>query len=267
MRGGIEDHSGPRVWPRPSPRSNIPAPVVPFGRTAAIFDVDDSLLDGNAGTIFTWYLYSEKIMRPEVRSRIPRLIYEYARKRLSEQDMVEVGSRCHVGLRADEIKAHAHTCFHRHLRKRITTGAVRQIRKHLLSGHLVIVASGSPQYIIDEVGRHLRVHLAIGTRTRIVDGRATDQIIPPVVFREGKRAAVERLAEQFDIDLARAFLYSDSSADTPLFEMVGHPVVVNPKAPFRGVAERRGWEVVAWQERTRGALPPDTADEWGSWEG
>jgi phosphoserine phosphatase/GNAT superfamily N-acetyltransferase len=167
--------------------------MVPFGRTAAVFDVDDSLLDGNAGTIFTWYLYREKVMRPEVRSRIPRLIYEYARHRLSELDMVEVGSRCHEGLRADELKVHARTCFERHLRKRITSGAVRQIRKHLLSGHFVLVASGSPQYIIDEVGAHLRVHAALGTRTRVVDGRATDQILPPVVFREGKREAVERL--------------------------------------------------------------------------
>lgn len=48
--------------------------MVPFGRTAAIFDVDDSLLDGNAGTIFTWYLYSERVMRPEVRSRIPGIL-------------------------------------------------------------------------------------------------------------------------------------------------------------------------------------------------
>jgi len=241
--------------------------VVPFGRTAAIFDVDDSLLDGNAGTIFTWYLYSEKIMRPEMRARIPRIIYEYARRRLSEQDMVEVGSRCQQGLRADEIKAHAHACFHRHLRKRITTGAIRQIRKHLLSGHLVVVASGSPQYIIDEVGRHLRAHVAIGTRTRVVDGRATDQIVPPVVFRDGKRAVVERIADSYDIDLARSFVYSDSVADTPLFEAVGNPVVVNPKAPFRTVAERRGWDVVEWHERTKGQLPPDTADEWGSWDG
>jgi HAD superfamily hydrolase (TIGR01490 family) len=241
--------------------------VVPFGRTAAIFDVDDSLLDGNAGTIFTWYLYSEKIMRPEIRSRIPRVIYEYARKRLTEQDMVELGSRSQQGLRADELKAHAHACFERHLRKRITMGAVRQIRKHLLSGHLVVVASGSPQYIIDEIGRHLRAHVAIGTRTRIVDGRATDQIVPPVVFRAGKREAVERVAEQYDLDLSRSFLYSDSTADQPLFEAVGHPVVVNPKAPFRGEAERRGWEMVEWHERTKGALPPDTADEWGSWEG
>src|SRR5512142_2802908 len=213
--------------------------MVPFGRIAAVFDVDDSLLDGNAGTIFTWYLYSEKLMRPEMRAKIPRIIYEYARRRLTEQDMVEVGSRCQQGLRADELKAHAHACFHKHLRKRITMGAIRQVRKHLLSGHLVMIASGSPQYIIDEIGRHLRVHVAIGTRTRIVDGRATDQIIPPVVFRDGKRAAIERVAETYDVDLSRSFVYSDSVADLPLFEAIGNPVVVNPKAAFRSAAERR----------------------------
>lgn len=241
--------------------------MVPFGRTAAVFDVDDSLLDGNAGTIFTWYLYREKVMRPEVRSRIPRLIYEYARHRLTELDMVEVGSRCHEGLRADELKAHARTCFERHLKKRITSGAVRQIRKHLLSGHFVIIASGSPQYIIDEVGTHLRVHAALGTRTRIVDGRATDQILLPVVFREGKREAVERVCEQWDLDLGRSWLYSDSPADVPLFEAVGHPVVVNPKDPFREVAQQRGWEVVEWADRNRPGADGEGADEWGSWDG
>jgi HAD superfamily hydrolase (TIGR01490 family) len=182
-------------------------------------------------------------MRPEMRSRIPRIIYEFARRRLTEQDMVELGSRCQQGLRADELRAHAHACFHRHLRKRITTGAVRQVRKHLLSGHLVVIASGSPQYIIDEVGRHLRVHVAVGTRTRIVGGRVTDEILPPVVFRDGKRAVVERVAEQFDVDLARSFLYSYSAADTPLFEAIGNPVVVNPKAQSAAAAERRGWDV------------------------
>ncbi len=240
--------------------------MVPFGRIAAVFDADDSLLDGNAGTIFTWYLYSERIMRPEVRSRIPRVIYEYARRRLTERDMVELGSRCHLGLRADEIKAHAHACFERHLRKRITTGALRQIRKHLLSGHFVMLASGSPLYIVDELARHLRVHSAVGTRTRIVDGRATDQIIPPVVFQEGKREAVERIAERYDLDLGKSWLYSDSAADVPLFEAVGNPVVVNPKPPFREEAERRGWQVVTWRERDK-EFARDMADEWGSWDG
>jgi HAD superfamily hydrolase (TIGR01490 family) len=241
--------------------------MVPFGRTAAVFDVDDSLLDGNAGTIFTWYLYREKLLRPEVRSRIPRVIYEYARKRLGELDMVQVGSQCHQGLRVDELKSHARACFERHLRKRITSGAVRQIRRHLLSGHFVLVASGSPQYIVDEVASHLRVHAALGTRTRVVDGRATDQILPPVVFREGKREAVERLCEQWDLDLSRSWLYSDSQADVPLFEEVGHPVVVNPKEPFRELAAERGWAVAEWADRSRPGADQEGADEWGSWDG
>jgi len=240
--------------------------MVPFGRIAAVFDVDDSLLDGNAGTIFTWYLYRQKIMRPEIRAGFPRIIYDFARRRLGELDMVEVGSRCHLGLRADELKAHAHACFERHLRKRITSGAVRQIRKHLLSGHFVLVASGSPQVIIDEVAAHLGVHAAVGTRTRIVDGKATDQIVPPVVFREGKREAVERLCERWDLDLGRSWLYSDSQADVPLFEAVGHPVVVNPKEAFKAVAEQRGWQVVTWADRNKGA-DTEGADEWGSWDG
>ncbi len=240
--------------------------MTPFDRTAAIFDVDDSLLDGNSGTIFTWYLYSEKVMRPEQRSRIPRLIYEYARDRLTEQDMVEAGSLCQQGLYADAVKAHAHLCFERHLRKRITSGAMRQLRRHLLSGHFVVIASGSSQYIVDEIGRHLRVHAALGTRVRIVDGKLTGDIVPPVVFRDGKRAAVEQVLRAYDLDPGRSFLYSDSAADTPLFEAVGNPVVVNPKPAFREVAERRGWEIATWQERNRPG-EPDVADEWGSWEG
>jgi HAD superfamily hydrolase (TIGR01490 family) len=241
--------------------------MLSFGRTAAIFDVDDSLLDGNAGTIFTWYLYSEQILRSEIRARIPRVVYEYARRRLTEHDMVELGSKSHEGLRADLLKAHARDCFQLHIKKRVTAGGLHQLRKHLLAGHLVVLASGSPQYIIDEVAQHVRAHLAIGTRTRIVDGRCTADIVSPVVFREGKRAAVEALLQGYDVDLTRSYLYSDSAADTPLFEAVGTPVVVNPKAPFRAVAEERGWEVVEWHVRSGTAPSPGPEQGWESWDG
>ena len=91
--------------------------------------------------------------------------------------------------------------------------------------------------------------------------------MPPVVFRDGKRAVIERIAESYDLDLSRSFVYSDSVADMPLLEAVGNPVVVNSKPPFRAVAERRGWDLVEWHERNKGTPPPDTADEWGSWDG
>src|ERR1700716_3453497 len=123
----------------------------PFQRTAAGFDTDASLPDGNAGTIFTWFLYSNREMAPQVRSQVPRALYDYARKRLSEADMVALGSKCQQGIRADKLRELARKCFDRHVKKRVTQQGLRTVRRHLLLGHLIILASGSPQFIIAEV--------------------------------------------------------------------------------------------------------------------
>jgi HAD superfamily hydrolase (TIGR01490 family) len=244
--------------------------VTPFHRTAAIFDVDDSLLDGNAGTIFTWYLYSERALRPDVRQKLPRQLYDYARRRLGEADMVALASRAHVGIRADVLKDHARRCFERHIRKRVTADGMRAIRRHLLGGQLVVIASGSPQVIIDEVARFLNVHVAVGTRALFRDGIGTEELMQPLSFREGKRERVREAVASYGIDLDRCFLYSDSAADTPLFESVAHPVVINPKSAFRQEAERRGWEIQNWKGRwasAKSAVGEEfPIEEWGSWE-
>lgn len=235
-----------------------------------MFDVDDSLLDGNAGTIFTWYLYSERILRADVRQKLPRMLYDFARGRIGESEMVALASRSHVGLRADELRDHARRCFERHIRKRVTVDGLRAVRRHLVAGHLVVLASGSPQVIIDEVCRYLRAHVALGSRALIREGTMTDELLLPLSFREGKRERVREVCERYGVDVARSWLFSDSAADTPLFEEVAHPVVVSPKPAFRTEARRRGWEVQDWKERWnpgRETSTDDNADEqWSSWQ-
>lgn len=245
--------------------------MFPFHRTAAVFDVDDSLVDGNVGTIFTWYLVTERVMRTDQRQKLTRALYDFARRRLSEADMVAIASRCHVGIRADLLRDLARRCFERHIQKRITADGMRTVQSHLLKGHLVVLASGSPQFIVDEVARFLRVHTAVGSRALIREGVFTDELIPPVSFREGKRERVRAICEHYGVELRRSFLYSDSVADTPLFERVGHPVVINPKPAFHEEALRRGWEVRSWKGRWQSAVTPAPGEEfpvaeWGSWE-
>jgi HAD superfamily hydrolase (TIGR01490 family) len=181
---------------------------------------------------------------------------------------VALGSKCQQGIRADRLRMLAQKCFQQYVKKRITQNGLRTVRKHLLQGHLVLVASGSPQFIIDEVGRFLRAHEAVGTRALIREGVSTDELVPPIVFREGKRERVREVLARHGIELSRCYLYSDSVADTPLFEEVGHPVVVNPKPAFRSEALRRGWDVVEWKGRWKTEDEEERpGDEWLSWEG
>jgi phosphoserine phosphatase len=154
------------------------------------------------------------------------------------------------------------------VKKRITQGGLRTVRRHLLLGHLIVVASGSPQFIIDEIGHFLHAHEAVGTRAIIREGLSSEELVAPIVFKEGKRERVKAILARHGIDVSRSFLYSDSVADTPLFEEVGHPIVVNPKPAFRAEAVRRGWEVLEWRGRwkTTDEEAPPMTDEWLSWE-
>jgi len=247
--------------------------VPAFDATAAVFDVDDSLVDGNVGTLFTAYLFQQRKLAADVRRRLPGLLVDYARGKVGEPDMVKFAAGSFTGIRVDELRELARRCFLRHVKHRITADGLKAIRRHLLDGHFVMLASGSPQVIVDELARELHVHAAVGSRAKLSGGVMSDVVVPPINFREGKRDRVLRELEARGIDAARSFLYSDSPADTPLFERVGHPVVVSPKAAFRVEAKRRGWTVVDWTERyrqTRGARDDEhdfPGDEWRSWGG
>lgn len=62
---------------------------------------------------------------------------------------------------------------------------------------------------------------------------------------------LDNTAEEAAIDLSQSWAYSDSSSDIPMFELVGHPVAVNPDARLARVAAARGWEVLRFERLKR----------------
>lgn len=237
----------------------------PFAGKAAIFDVDDSLVAGNVGTLFTRFLYQENELDAGRRRELPRAVLEYARGRVSERFMVELGTRCHRGIRADRLPLLARRCFETLVAPRVTAAGRERVARHLAAGHLVIVASGSPEPIVEEVAREVRAHLAAGTRGVVRDGIHTGEVFEAPLFQADKCRRVLALLATHGVDPADAWLYSDSAADTPLFEAVGRPVVVDPKAPFAREALRRGWEVRRWRKPGEERVP-GPGGSWASWE-
>ncbi|MBT4909478.1 MAG: HAD hydrolase family protein, partial [Microbacteriaceae bacterium] len=65
-----------------------------------------------------------------------------------------------------------------------------------------------------------------------------------------KAEAATELAERLGAKLKDCYAYSDSAADIPLLELVGHPSAVNPDAELLAHAEQRHWPII-WPEETK----------------
>lgn len=131
--------------------------------------------------------------------------------------------------------------------------ALDEIAYHQAAGHAVVIASASPAPLVEPLARLLNVDFVLATQIEVVDGRLTGEVS---AFNHGRKKAeaVRNLAVQQGWDLTQCWAYSDSISDLPLFELVGHPVPVNPDRALRVVAQENDWQIHRYS-RTVKLLP------------
>ena len=140
--------------------------------------------------------------------------------------------------------------------------ALELLHDHREAGRLVCIVSSSPQEVVEPMARMLRIDDVIASRPRIVGGRYTGEL-EFYAHGDGKASAIKELAQERDIDLDGSFAYSDSITDTPMLEIVGNPVVVNPDRDLGRLAERKGWRIESFRNPVplRGRFPQLAAQQ------
>jgi len=123
-------------------------------------------------------------------------------------------------------------------------GARWLLDRHLAAGDFCVIASASPQPLVEAAARALGAQRAVGTRAEVCDGRFTGRLEGPFCHGRGK---VARLwVELGTADLSQATAYSDSMSDLPLLTAAGAPVAVNPDRRLRREARSQGWPVLTF---------------------
>ena len=114
----------------------------------------------------------------------------------------------------------------------------------------IYIVSSSPEEVVRPLARHFGVSGVIATRARIEDGKYTGEL-EFYCAGDAKAEAIRQLAERVGIDLEGSYAYSDSIADLPMLEAVGHPVAVNPDKDLRKEVETRGWDLREFRRPVR----------------
>ncbi|WP_035611991.1 HAD-IB family hydrolase [Haloferula sp. BvORR071] len=220
-------------------------------RGLALFDLD--------GTLIAWdtqMLFCDHVLKREGWRRAYLLFFAAflpAAKVLGDEGMKRVFLSYLWGTDRPQLEIWVRDFVAEFFPARCYPEMLEKLQAHRDAGHLTVLASASPEFYVQEVGRVLGFDLAFGTP---VEFERRVPLLPGLVnHKSGEK--VRRLSEimkrSADGLWPRSHGYSDSSADLPMLECCVENTLVNPSSSLTRIGEARGWEIARpakpWKNR------------------
>lgn len=209
--------------------------------TAAIFDLDRTLIAGSSAQIFGAKLAEVGVTSGAIpgQSLYFRLYERFGEDPVSMR-LARQGAKMFAGSRVVDVEAAALLAADV-LLTRVLPHARAEIERHRADGARLVLATTSPSDLVHPLAMALGFDDVISTRYRTVHGIYDGTIDGKYLWGADKAAAVAAWAGEHGIDLTESWAYSDSWYDVPLLELVANPVAVNPDVRLRALATARRW--------------------------
>ena len=218
-------------------------------KTAAFFDVDGTIV---STTIVHYYVQFRSRLLPSFLRPFwlawfaLKVVYYFFLDKVSRTRFNIVFYHNYRGLEAERVKQLAGEQFETYVCSKLFPAALDCIREHQNQGDLIVLVTGSLDFIIQPLADYLQADAALTVQLEEAHGKFTGELTTPPLSEAEKVRAIQAFVEQHNVDLAASYAYGDSRADLPMLQCVGNPIAVNPSKGLRQVAIESGWEISEW---------------------
>jgi HAD superfamily hydrolase (TIGR01490 family) len=215
----------------------------------ALFDLDNTLLDGDSDLEWSELLASDGAMDRELARSFHAQYHAgtldiNAFLRFQLEPLAREPSRRLSAWRERFIAEIA--------RPRISATGRKRVRDHRECGHEIVLITATNSFLAEPIASELGIENVLATRPEMRDGRFTGRVDGAPCYRAGKLTHLDRWLADRSLRLDgvdESWFYSDSHNDVPLLEQVDHPVVVDPDPELRIIAMQRSWPIDTWRRR------------------
>lgn len=209
----------------------------------AIFDIDYTLTKRE--TLMELYLFMIK-KDPKLLKHLPRSVgsaFFYAIRVLNAQKAKENFIAFIDGIKEETMQEVVKEFYEKRLSKIIYRDAIDMIKKLKGEGYKIYLISASAEFYLNELYNIKEVDKIIGTRFRCDNGLHLRHIEGENCKGEEKvrRLLKELEKEKIEVDFTSSYMFSDSLADLPLFNLVGKPYLINYKKKHETI------EILKWK--------------------
>jgi len=197
----------------------------------AIFDVDYTITKRE--TLVEFYFFMLK-KNPKFIKFLPKSIFSsifYVFKIYDASKAKKTFIRFIDGIEENEMKKIVKEFYETRLSKILYKDAIDMIKKMKKEGYKIYLISASAEFYLNELYNIKEVDKVIGTRFIKEKGLHKNQILGENCKGQEKVKRLEEVLkkENIDVDFESSYMFSDSLSDLPLFNLVGHPYLINFK--------------------------------------
>ncbi|WP_053981537.1 HAD family hydrolase [Marinagarivorans algicola] len=197
--------------------------------TLALFDLDNTLLNGDSDHAFGEFLCQQGIVDRTVFKHANDQFYiDYQEGTLDIAAYIKFALAPLTRLSAAKRLALQAQFMTEVVEPMILKKGVTLLAKHRREGHTIVIITATNRFVTGPIARRLGVQHLIATEPEIVDGQFTGAHSGTPCFQEGKITCLNQWLSQHDETLEGSYFYSDSANDIPLLQSVDHPVAVDP---------------------------------------
>jgi len=214
---------------------------------AAFYDLDGTLVRTNLVHSYLYTAMNEASLARMVTKTlggVMRLPLFWAVDQLDRLAFNELLFKQYAGQWEDRLLEFAQDHFEKVLKPNIYPGAYELVETSKKRGLKQVLISGNMDIMVRPLAEHLGFDDMITNRLEFKNGKATGQLVPPVLAGANKARFLQEYGRKHGIDLLDSYGYSDSFSDYPMLAVLGRPAAVNPDFRLRRAARSFDWPVI-----------------------
>ncbi|OGT91804.1 MAG: phosphoserine phosphatase [Gammaproteobacteria bacterium RIFOXYA12_FULL_61_12] len=212
----------------------------------AIFDLDNTLLNGDSDYLWGRYLVERGIVDGERYDRENDRFYrEYEAGKLDIFEFLAFALKPLADNSPEDLGRWREEFLHEKIAPIILPAGRNLIEKHRSAGDTLMIITATNAFVTAPIAERLGIPHLLATDPEMNGGHYTGRVAGTPCFQNGKVERLQQWLAAHGADLKGSFFYSDSRNDIPLLEQVEHPHAVDPDEALTAHAQERGWPIIS----------------------
>ncbi|MEY0436410.1 MULTISPECIES: HAD family hydrolase [Providencia] len=213
----------------------------------AIFDLDDTLIQGDSSVLWTQYLWDRQIISdPQFVEADKAMMAQYNAGTLDMPTYLRFNLQTLANVKTDQVDIWLDDFVQAVILPRVYPEALRTIAYYQAKGIPIIVISATVSFIVKKIADQLGADVAMGIDIKQQDGCYTTEIDGIPTFKEGKVKRLLGWIRHQPITDAYVYFYTDSANDLPMCQFADETFIVNGDPRLLQAANENNWPQYQW---------------------